>query len=192
MSDPKNNEVPAVNYEEVKVKPLPVVLETETKHYYCAMVTANFIRKDGKKISFQENYFDTNLKADKEYLDEEIKNANPLLRYATQEEIDFARMRRNPRATIRAQIQDEVTAQVRADVQNELLSKLKALGVDVSAIENETVANPDAAKLAGTSSGNAMKERLAALKNGTPIASQPAPLGGIVNTAQIAAAAAGN
>lgn len=192
MSDPKN-EVPAVEYEHVKVQPLPVILEEETKSYYCSMVTANFIREDGKKISFQEHYFETNLKGDKDYLDKEIARKNDVLRYATQEEIDAARMRRNPRETIRSQITEEVTAKVRADVQAELINKMRSLGIDVSALEAEAVrSTPDAGKVAGVDSGNAMKARLEALKNGTPVASKPTPLGGIVGTDKINQAAAGN
>lgn len=164
----------------------PVVVTKETKHYWCTLPNASIHRKDGTRISFVFGHFESNLKADKDFLDAEIEGGHPSIRYATAQEIHAAKMKKDPVGTIRAQMKQEVGTEVEDRIRAEVEAEFRAkYGIP-----------DDSVKVAGTDSS----KRLAALRasrethhsgSGTLIMSgSAAPLKGIQSTAGIADAAA--
>jgi hypothetical protein len=182
------------------------ITKVEPKHYVCTVPAASMFRHDGKKLPFVHGFLTTNLKEDQDYLDYEIHSGNTYLREATAEEVHVARMRADPRGTIREELRPEVEAEVASRFETEikaLQDKINQLtGGEPAKVEPGSVGatNVDAEKIAGTGS---TQDKLAALraglKDGTVkkgstatviMESKPAPLQGIVGSDKTVNAAA--
>lgn len=89
---------------DVQFKPEPPMEEKYSEGWKCycsTFASMKMHRKDAGEIIFINSYYETNNENDQEYLDTEIdKHHNPQVRHATEEEIQFNRMRINPRKTI--------------------------------------------------------------------------------------------
>lgn len=194
--------------------PLPTRKAAGEKAYHCSVNNASFHRPDGKRLGFVFNYFATDIQADIDYLDKEIAEGNPYLRHATEDEIVGAKMRMNPKETMRSIVREELLndpslrQQIEAQVRAELEAKIQGATVvsapsllSIEKLSDQQVfsTQEDANKLAGTDS---LKARLEALKqgrgDGTVVKTDNAtvlhqgvpPLKGIVSTASIAEGAA--
>lgn len=172
-----------------KTAEIPLEFTETAKAYICTVSAASLYRKDGKKIPFVFGFHETKVKGDIDYLEAEIAGGNQFIRHATQQEIEAAHMRLNPRETIRDQVLQQEIPVIKESLRAELLKELEAKGVDVSALLATDAAKNDASKIAGTKVTNA-SELLAKVK-GAAVATPPVPvLGGIQGTDKIAAAAA--
>jgi len=176
--------------------PSPVSYATESKAYVCSVANASFHRKDGTRVGFRFGFLETNLVPTIEYLDEEIRNGNSYLRYATSDEVLEARMRLDPIGTIREKVRDELEAELRVKLEVEIREKLGMLSDLRSSPQEKEVerSNGDAAKIDATSA----LQKLAVLKqsiktdNATVVMDAPKPvLQGIASTAAIVGAAKG-
>ena len=120
----------------------------DTKWYYCPIPNTSFHRRDGKRLTFVEKVFSTNIKQDQVYLDNEIAEQHPYLRYANAEEIELAKMRMDARGTIREQIVKELADDPAA------LEKLEAQIAELRA-KRAAGKSADEEKIAGTSTAAA-------------------------------------
>jgi hypothetical protein len=143
---------------------------------------ASLHRPDGKKLPFVAGFLTTELLEDQQYLDHEIYSENPYLRPATDEEVHHAKMRLDPRGTIRQEVEGELRLQLEREFQEKLEAELaKLVPGSVGATQLDGV------KLAGT---DTVQQKIAAAKdakvtgNGnTVIMEQQKPvLQGIVGT----------
>jgi hypothetical protein len=177
---PGDHKVPALA---AITKPLPVEFQEKNVAFWAAQVNTNFIREDGKKISFLHHFHETNIKGDIAYLEKQLETG--FVRYATPDEIKAAHMRLNPKETIRGEVIEEVRASVASEERAKLIAQLKSAGIDTSAIESKT-AITDASKIEGaTTPAASILSKLTGDKGVT--ATAPVRLGGISGTDKLAA-----
>jgi hypothetical protein len=130
----------------------------------------------------------TDILEDQQYLEIEIASGNPYVREATVDEIRDAKMRMDPKGTIRAEL--------RPEVEKEICDTLEAL------IQQEMDATQDGKKIASVDAVRNVIEKLrkgraegTVVTSGTGTVimdSKPAPLQGIVTSDKLAGAAAGS
>jgi hypothetical protein len=153
---------------------LPTVFVTEPVAYFSSSATTSFHREDGKRLGFLNHFFETNIKADIEYLDREIIEGNVYIRHATEEEVYRAHMHRDPEGTAKARARTELEndPEFIAQLEARILARLQAN-------------NSDESKIAGidAQSDNAEKVQTG---NATIILNQPTRLGGIGSSASSA------
>jgi hypothetical protein len=172
------------------------------KYYICVVANASLHRKDGTRVGFTNGFLETEVEATQEYLDGEIIAGNPFVRLATQHEVQEARMKRDPRGTIREQVREELEAELRIKLEREIKEKL-GIPIDYHDIPlgavPEGTANAaetsvdDEQRVQGSDAIAALKERMHKLKvpGATVIMRSEAPyLQGIGNSNSINAAAA--
>lgn len=165
-------------------KPFPATRAAGKKYYVCSMPHASMHREDGKKIAFVHGFCETDILHDQRYLDNEIDAGNPYVREATEEEVTEAKMRRDPRGTIKEQVRSEIEAELRLQLEAEIRAEVAA-----SASDGEKLSGADAVrqKIADAKkSGSVVKTGNATVL----MTSQPAPLQGIVSTGDLAGAEA--
>lgn len=176
-----------VNPLQALTAPLPATEAPSTKYYICTVSNACLHRADGKKLPFVFGFLETAILHDQKYLDAEIDNGNPYVRAATKEEVTAAKMRMDPKGTIRAQVESELRADLEAQIRAELLSQMAAAPVgsaEAAAIDGSKVAGVDAAsKLA------AIRDKGTKTGTATVMESTAAPLQGVVGSDKIAAGA---
>jgi hypothetical protein len=166
------------------------------KWYVCTMPNASMFRKDGTRIIFLGGVLETNLRATQQYLDTEIGTGNTFLRIATDAEIQEAKMRRDPRGTMKEAVRAEIEAELRTKLEAEIMERLGMLsGSYIPGQDQVDSSNRGASGIAGSD----VADNLAATKqvlrtnNATLIMeSTPAPLKGIVSSADVSEGAAGS
>lgn len=137
-----------------------------TKWYYCPIPNTSFHRKDGKRLVFVQFVFSTNIKQDQTYLDAEIEEQHPYLRYATAEEVEIAKMRMDAKGTIRENFVKELADDPAA---------LEALEAQIAAMKlaKEKGMTADEIKIAGAGAqkGAAIKTDTASITLNSPASS---------------------
>jgi hypothetical protein len=192
---------------QVRVEPIqaytpadPVVI-VEKKWYICTVANASLHRKDGTRVGFVSGFLETDVQATQSYLDGEIISGNPFIRLATRQEVQDAKMRINPRETIRQQVREELEAELRIKLEREIKEKLGIpidypdipLGAVPEGTANTETSIDDEQRVQGSDGIAALKERMSRVKvpGATVIMRSEAPhLQGIGNSNSINAAAA--
>lgn len=175
------------------IAPMPATKVDTMKHYSTSAPNTSFFREDGKRIPFIHHFYETDLLYDQLYLDNEISNGNKYITYATEQEIEIAHMRVDPKGTLTKSIREELKNDPAfiAQMEEEILARLAAQGRIAS----------DEQKLAGAGGqdGASDKERTDPIAGAmgakvilnTPSAAvivpvQPFRLGGIMNSNDVA------
>lgn len=175
--------------------PMPATMADKSKCYFSTIDHTSFIRKDGKKITFINHFYETKLLFDQQYLDEEIREGNRYVRYATSEETEVAHMRIDPRGTMADKLRNDpaFTQELEDKIRAELVQKIQSGEI--------VVPLSDTQKLGGTTTGGAQQADTGDGKVKVILEKQPEPvaqnlglnrLGGIQNSADISKAAAGS
>lgn len=165
---------------------IPNVPTGNIKYYHCSVGSASVIRRDGMKLNFRFNIYETEFAADQELLDVEAASPhNVYVRMATQAEIDAYRMHMNPVQVYKDKATAEMTSEIADRVKAELLERLSAAGIDVSALDTSKLFNPRSQTVSLNVSPIA--ERLASIRSGSGTVMG---LGGITNTADVSTAMA--
>ena len=111
----------------------PTTKVAKSRWYKMTLPGASMYRPDGKRMVFHNQFYETFIQEDIDYLDKEIRGgAIKDLVHATEEEIQTQNMRRDPRGTVRAELEQETTSRLTAELQAKFASALVAAGVDVS------------------------------------------------------------
>lgn len=125
---PQALRVPHAEIFENKTKPDPVVDTRVEKHYMNSVANASIHRKDGTRIGFIFGHFSSSMKADKDFLDNEIEHGHPNIRHATDDEIRMSLMRKDPRGTMRKEIESDVRADLEVELRAKLLKEIAENG----------------------------------------------------------------
>lgn len=115
----------------------PAVDTGVEKHYMCSMPFASMHRKDGIRIGFIHGHFSSKMKADQQYLDEEIALGHPNIRHANSDEIRNAMIVKDPIGTLRKEIAAENQVdkeEMEANLRKKLLAELEGAGVVLPAV----------------------------------------------------------
>lgn len=120
-----NTGVPAVT---AITKPFPTV-KVEMKYYTCTSLHASMHRQDGKKLPFVNGFLMTDIKADQDYLDAEIDHGNPYVRPATEDEIHHAKMRMDPKGTMKQEVRSEIEAELRVELEAKIRAEIAGTAV---------------------------------------------------------------
>lgn len=146
--------------------PEPVVDTGEEHHYINTVPNASIHRKDGTRIGFVFGHFKTTMKADIEFLENEIAGGHPTIRHAKADEIRDAMMKKDPVGTIRAEVREEERSKMELELREKIMRELgldkTVASADLTQQQSGTDKSSDAGKIAGTSPGNSAIERLRA------------------------------
>lgn len=159
-------------------QPLPEVQVEETKVYFCPVPNASFHRTDSKRLPFINGFHKTDNDEDIKFLDAEIKNRNPYLRLATEQEIAQLKMATNPVETIRESVRAELETSLRAELEVK--------------IRNELVNGSNTTDEKKIEEVDATQVLLNKLKDGIKTTGATVVLGGISGTDKLEAVAAGS
>lgn len=178
--DPSSPEAMKVSAPVAITAPLPDKL-VDVKYYFYPLHSVSMHRTDGKQLIFLHGICAAYLKADQDYLDNEIVAGNPHLSNATPERIQSYKMKINPKGTIEEEVRKELEPKVRQELEDKIRAEMASKDANKLAGVDE-VENKAKALVASTVAG---------AEGGTKVImeSKPAALGGIVSTTQIAEAA---
>lgn len=123
--------------------------EKEHVYFHCTLAMASLHRADGKKLPFIGHFLKTNIREDIAYLDEEVRQQNPYVRRATEEEVAQAKMVEDPVGSIRARVREELSID---ELEKLLEERRKA--VPQGALDAAKIAAVDHKKSAVLSAGN--------------------------------------
>lgn len=183
--------------------PEPVVDTKIEHHYICTQPNASMHRKDGTRLGFTKGHFVTSMKADIAFLENEIGHGHPYIRHATPEEVKAAMMLKDPKGTIRAEIEADLRKELTDKIRKELLAEQGLSGEDADkdtadlnndqlasiaaatsanasgqppTVETVAAAKTDAVKLSGTSKLEQLREK-ARIRSGTAtLVPRPTPI----------------
>lgn len=122
---------------------LPTV-HTKVDHYYImVMPAASMHRADGKRLAFVHGILKTDIKADIDYVEEQIAQGSNYVRVATPEEVHQFNMKVDPKGTIKQEVEQELRGTLEAQIRAEMLEEFKQKGLLVDS------SNAGAALIAG-------------------------------------------
>lgn len=130
-------DTPVVQPLQAFTPPDPVIVEPEEKHYYCSVPNASFYKHDGTRLGFVNGFFSSNIKAIKDYLDNEIANGHvaAYLRYANKTEVARIMSIRNPLAALEEDFKINREPELRQKLEREIVASI--MGVPVSQVTQE-------------------------------------------------------
>ena len=134
-------------------KPMPTVT-VEPSFYVCTVQSASLHRRDGKKIPFVHGVAKVEIKADMDYIEEEIANGNSFLRAASVAEINEYNMRIDPNGTIANNLRPALEADIRSELEAQIMAQLKAKGIDTTGITFDTKVAPEQPEVQKNSDAN--------------------------------------
>lgn len=195
MADPNllppgqlNTGVPALT---TITAPFPTVA-VEARFYVCSVQSASLHRQDGKKIPFVHGIAKIEIKADMDYIEQEIANGNSFLRAATIDEINMYNMRVDPNGTIASNLRPALEAEIRSTLEAQILKQLAERGIDTTGITFAETPAPvvedkkdDITKIAETGARLTASQQLALLRSNSGNGATIKP----VSTADLAGAA---
>lgn len=134
---------------------LPTV-HTKVDHYYImVMPAASMHRADGKRLAFVHGILKTDIKADIDYMKEQIENGSQYVREATVNEVREYNIKMDPKGTMRKEVEEELRGTLEEEIRAQLMAELMASGqLNITPIgqtqQAVDAANGDATRLAGT------------------------------------------
>lgn len=183
----------------------PVVIEQEEKHYYCSVPNASFYKHDGTRLGFVNGFFSSNIKAVKDYLDNEIANGlvTAYLRPANKEEVARIMSVRNPLAALEEDFRMTKEPELRKELERKIVASIMGVPEDqvtqeVADVFMKRTANEG---MTSTTDPEEVKRRLDLLGTGSahadnpenfiPLVSKPSPIAsGMVGSDKLGGAAA--
>ena len=170
----------------------------DPKWYVCTMPNASMFRKDGTRIIFLGGIVEVNVEATQVYLDTEIGLGNTFVRYATDAEVQEAKMKRDPRGTMKAAVRAEIEAELRSKLEAEIMERLGMLSAkSIPGQEEVDASNRGEFDVGATDVADRLRATKQVLRTGNATvimdSNTPAPhLKGIVSSSDISQGAAGS
>lgn len=181
--------------------PMPPTKSQEgIKYYICTERNASMHRPDGKRLPFIDGFLGTDLLWDQRYLDGEIEDGHPNVRFATENEINSAQMRLDPVTTVTRKVSEDLQLRLRQKMAEKLGVAIEEIplldSIEQDHLAKEVVAtaiNDDERKIAGTAAvTEGAAALLAKLKAGTAVRSEAGGKGATVHLNPTSSAASGN
>lgn len=132
-------DTPIVQPLQALTPPDPVVVEEEEKHYHCSVPNASFYKHDGTRLGFVNGFFSSNIKAIKDYLDNEIANGAvaSYLRRASKDEVARIMSVRNPMAALEEEFKVNKEPELRKELERDIVASI--MGVPKDQVTDEIV-----------------------------------------------------
>jgi len=171
--------------------PLPTKHTGKEKYYFCGIPNVSIHRTDGKRIGFVFQVYKTDIEADIKFLDAEIAEGHPDIRYATDEEIRNYEFHRDPRGTMKKEVAADLEKELTETITKKILGQL---GISEEDFKDNSLEN-----IQGVDGNTMLSQKLTEMKDkaiqgagvkitptGPLMAAQAPTLKGIVGSSTIA------
>jgi hypothetical protein len=96
------------------------------EYFFSALGNSSMHRQDGKRIGFMFGIYEAVTVEDAKYLTDEVNSGNPYVHFATADQVNTWKMRRDPKGTMTKSIRQEMEPQLRQELDTKIRAEIAA------------------------------------------------------------------